>query len=85
MAEVLSFRQRTYSAEVHRVTSCGFTFELSGTLYGHADFCVTEANGKHLTYTLDPDGLRRLASAALAVADDITKNCLYERDALLIG
>ena len=81
MAKVIEFRS-TYSALLKTVKDSGFEFNVAGTLDGFVDLAITDRDG-HRIYNISCNGARSLAAALLAVAEDIDKNCLYERDALL--
>jgi hypothetical protein len=83
-SNVVSLPRKTYEAKSFVVRNCGVEIRMSGTLDGYIDLCFVESNGRHVTYTLDPGGMRLIANAALGVADDVTKNCLYEADTLLL-
>lgn len=82
MSKVLEFRS-TYRAKLERVNASGLDIKIAGTLDGMVDFAVTDSDS-HRTYSISCEDARNISKALLAVADDIEKNCLYDRDALLM-
>jgi hypothetical protein len=56
----------------------------AGTLEGFLDFVVQASDGRSITYQITRDDARSIIAALHAVVDDITANCLFERDALLM-
>lgn len=77
--------RRTYRAKRAEVQSCGCNFIMSGTLDGYCDLVIEYPSGSHAHAFLDPGGLRLFAAAAIATAEDIERNCLYDRDPLLMN
>lgn len=53
--------------------------EISGTLDGYIDFALPAG----ITYQFTPGELRALMAAMAGAVDDVQRNCLYDRDALL--
>lgn len=83
-ASVIQFRRRSYVAKGQEVSASGFIFKTSGTLDGWVDFSVGCSDGSHLTYQITRDNARAIIAALHAVVDDITANCLFDRDPLLM-
>lgn len=81
---VVPFRQRTYEAKQQEVRASGMTFVASGTLDGFVDFVVVANDGKNLIHQITRDDARAIIAALHAVVDDITANCLFDRDPLLM-
>jgi hypothetical protein len=81
--KVLEFRS-TYRAALKEILASGFQFKIAGTLDGFVDLAVTESDGSHRTYNISSSEARQLADALLFVVEDIGKNCLYDRDALIV-
>ena len=57
----------------------GDGFKIAGTLDGHIDFAVPS----HGTYQLTLGQARLMLVALSGAIEDVTTNCLYDRDALL--
>ena len=74
MGDVVIFPARTYAAKPHY----GAEFQMSGTLDGFIDF-ATDCG----TYVLSLDEARAVVAALNGAIDDVTTNCLYDRDVLL--
>ncbi len=81
-AKLLQFRS-TYRSILEQLSASGFEIKIAGTLDGFVDLAITESDGKHRTYNISPEEAKRLSGALLKVVDDIQRNCLYDRDALL--
>jgi hypothetical protein len=56
---------------------------MSGTLDGYIDFAIFFQTGHVRTQQINPDEALDLASRLLSAANDVHKNCLFDRDALL--
>lgn len=80
---VITFRPRSYKAKGQTVLASGFQFDIGGTLDGWIDFAITHGDGSHLTYQITRDDARSVIASIHAVIDDITANCLFDRDPLL--
>lgn len=76
---ILQMPPQTYCAKLFEVACDGGVFRIAGTLDGAVDLALPEGG----TYVLAMETAQRLASALLDVTDDIRRNCLYDRDALL--
>lgn len=81
---VLAFRPRTYSAKRAEVHASGMTFIAAGTLDGYLDFVVEASDGKRIIYQITRDDARAIIAALHSVVDDITANCMFDRDPLLM-
>lgn len=81
---VIPFRQRTYEAKLQEVHACGMTVTAVGTKDGYMDFVVEAQGGNRIIYQITRDDARAIIAALHAVVDDITANCLFDRDPLLM-
>ena len=81
---VIPFRQRTYEAKLQKVYASGMTVIAAGTLDGYLDFVVEASDGNYITHQITRDDARAIIAALHAVVDDITANCLFDRDPLLM-
>ena len=72
--------KRTYSAKLFTVECQHGDFKIAGTLDGFIDLAIPQ--GK--TLQLTPEEARTLAAQLQSSVEDIEKNCLYDRDALLM-
>jgi hypothetical protein len=81
---IIPFRRATYEAKPQRVNASGYKFLMSGTLDGWIDFSVTCSDGTHRTYQIMRDDARGIIVALHAVVADITANCMFDRDPLLM-
>lgn len=59
------------------------TVTTAGTLDGYIDFVVQASDGKYLIHQITRDDARAIISALHTVIQDITDNCLFDRDPLL--
>lgn len=84
MSTVIPFRLHSYEAKGQVVIASGFTLGMAGTLDGWIDFAISQSDGSHLTYQITRDNARAIIAALHAVVDDITANCLFDRDPLLM-
>lgn len=80
---VIPFR-RSYEAKQIEIDASGLTVIAAGTLDGFIDFVVRTGDGRGLTYQITRDDARAVIAALHAVVADITANCLFDRDPLLM-
>ena len=78
---MLQFPNRTYEAKAFTAPFETDCFQLSGTLDGLIDLAVPNGG----TYPLSVDEAKLLVVALNGAIADVQENCLYERDARLIG
>lgn len=76
--------RRSYEAKLVVVHASGMTLKVAGTLDGYLDFLVQANDGRHLTHQITRDDARSIIAALHTVVDDITTNCLFDRDPLLM-
>ena len=76
---IVSLERKTYTAKQFSVCINGNTFLISGTLDGFIDFALPKGG----TYQLTLDEARILVASLNSAVEDVFKNCLYDRDALL--
>ena len=81
MSEVLKFPSPTYRAKSFTSPFENEEFQLSGTLDGFIDLAVPNGG----TYPLSVEEAKLLVAALSGAIADVQANCLYERDALLVG
>jgi hypothetical protein len=81
---ILPFKRRTYEAKRQEVFASGMTLIAAGTLDGYLDFVVQAQDGQRLIHQITRDDARAIIAALHAVVDDITINCLFDRDPLLM-
>lgn len=84
LSAIVQFRPRSYEAKGQTVIASGFKFEMAGTLDGWVDFAITHADGSYRTYQITRDDARSIIASLHAVVNDITANCLFDRDPLLM-
>jgi hypothetical protein len=78
MAKILQFPSRTYTANLVEVGYFSTSFKVAGTLDGFIDLATPDG-----TWPLTLVEAKELSLALAAVATDVEKNCLYDRDVLL--
>jgi len=83
LATILNFPSKTYVAKSFSLSLSGLTIDLSGTLDGFIDLCITESDNSHRTYVLTPCDATQLATALEGVKLDIHDNCKFDKDSLL--
>lgn len=76
--------RKSYEAKLVEVHASGMVFKTAGTLDGYLDFVVQANDGRHLTHQITRDDARSIIAALHAVVEDITANCLFDRDPLLM-
>lgn len=81
---ILAFRRRSYEARQVEVRASGMTLIAAGTLDGCMDFVVQASDGQRLIHQITRDDARHIIAALHAVVDDITENCMFDRDPLLM-
>jgi hypothetical protein len=84
MTGVIQFKRRSYEAKQVDVFASGMTVIAAGTLDGFLDFVVQAKDGNRIIYQITRDDARSIIAALHAVVDDITANCLFDRDPLLM-
>lgn len=88
MMNVIQFPKKelcTYNAKQETIEASGYEIKIAGTLDGYIDFCITCSDGSHLTYRLTRDNAVMIIAGLQSVINDINKNCLFERDQLLLS
>ena len=80
---VVQMPAKTYNAKLQTLILSGLEVKIAGTLDGFIDLAVLPIHGISRTYSLTQGDALLLISALHAVVDDIAKNCLFDRDALL--
>ena len=81
---IIPFRPRRYEAKQQEVHASGMTVIAAGTLDGFIDFVVQARDGRCIIYQITRDDARSIIAALHVVVDDITSNCLFDRDPLLM-
>lgn len=83
MMNVYQIKQKTYTAKPTKFSASGFGITIAGTLDGYIDLAITQSDGESLTYNMSCDDIRLLVAGLNTTIEDIRKNCLYDKDALL--
>lgn len=83
-AAIVPLKRRNYEAKQQEVHASGMTVIVAGTLDGYIDFVVEASDGRRIIYQITRDDARAIIAALHAVVDDITVNCLFDRDPLLM-
>jgi hypothetical protein len=84
MTGVVPFKRRNYEAVQVVVLASGMTVTVAGTLDGYLDFVVEAQDGTRLIHQITRDDARSIVAALHAVVADITANCRFDRDPLLM-
>jgi hypothetical protein len=84
MNGVVPFKRRSYEAKQVEVFASGMTVIAAGTLDGFMDFVVQASDGTRLGHQITRDDARSIIAGLNAVVADITTNCLFDRDPLLM-
>ena len=81
---VIVMRPMSYEAILSKVSTPSCQFLIAGTLEGGIDFAVVPTEGRSATYSLTCDDARTLIAGLHRTVDDIQRNCLFDRDPLLV-